>query len=98
MNRKHHVQTGLQNHVPLVLLRQIVQPTWGAFTFEAAPARAPGFNALKARIARLLKTIKSWYRVTGQKPIATLCTVAMFVYVLGAIALGVALLFYTFTR
>ena len=62
------------------------------------PANASEFSESLARRAGRLKATTSWDRVTGKKLIGTLCSIVMLLYVLGAIALGVALLLYTFTQ
>ena len=87
-----------QNHGATVLLGHPLQPNWSGSTSEEAPANASEFSESLARIAGRLKATTSWDRVTGKKLIGTLCSIVMLLYVLGAIALGVALLLYTFTQ
>jgi hypothetical protein len=86
------------NHGALLLWQHTLRPSWGRSTLEQVPASVPVFSKSLARIASYLKAIKLWYGEARKRPFATLCNLVMVLYVLGAIALGVALLIYTFSQ
>ena len=88
----------VHNHGALLLWHQTLRPYWGGSTVEQTPVSAPVFSELLAKIGEYLKAIKLWYGDGGKKLFATLCSIVMILYVLGAIALAVALLVYTLTR
>jgi hypothetical protein len=88
----------VHNHGALLLWPQTLRPYWGGSRVEQAPASVPVFSKLLAKISGYLKAIKLWYGDGGKKLFGTLCNIVMILYVLGAIALAVALLVYTLSR
>jgi hypothetical protein len=88
----------VHNHGVLVLWQHTLRPSWGGSIVEQTPASIPTLSKLLARIVSYLRDLKWWYRDGGKKLFATLCSIAMVLYILGAIALAAALLIYTLSH
>jgi hypothetical protein len=86
------------NHGALMLWPHTLRPNWGGSTVEQTSVSVPGLSKLLARIVGSLKAINLRHGDGGKNLFATLCRIVIVLYVLGAIALAVALLIYTLSH